>query len=95
MLALPVAINYIIGAKQHGIKFGIGVTPQIALDKARDNSAEDNGTFFPLRIRYRLQPKKEGFTARAALMPVGNKRTVSSDAVNLTNFGVSFGYSFK
>lgn len=95
MLALPVAMNYIIGAKQHGLELGIGVTPQIALDKVRNNSTEDNGTFFPLRIGYRLQPKKEGFTARAAWMPIFTKRTVFSDAINITNLGVSLGYSFK
>jgi hypothetical protein len=95
MLALPVAMNYIIGKKRHGIEFGIGITPQIALDKVRDNSAEDVGAFFPLRIGYRLQPMNEGFTARAALMPLINRRTVSFDAVNLINFGLSFGYSFR
>lgn len=95
MLVLPVAMNYIIGAKQHGLELGIGITPQIALDKVRDNSTEDNGIFFPLRIGYRLQPKKEGFTARTAWMPIFTKRTVFSDAINITNFGVSLGYSFK
>jgi hypothetical protein len=95
MFALPIAMNYIIGAKQHGLELGIGVTPQIALDKVRDNSADDNGTFFPLRIGYRLQPKKEGFIARAALMPIIKNSTVSSGAFNLLNFGVSCGYSFR
>ncbi|MFA6944584.1 MAG: hypothetical protein WC220_01670 [Pedobacter sp.] len=95
MLALPIAMNYIIGAKQHGLELGIGVTPQIALDKVRDNSADDNGTFIPLRIGYRLQPKKEGFTARAALIPIIKNSTVSSGAFNLLNFGVSCGYSFR
>jgi len=95
MLALPVAINYIVGANRHGIELGIGITPQIALDNASDNSSKNNGTFIPLRIGYRLQPKKEGFTARAALIPIIKNSTVSSGAFNLLNFGVSCGYSFR
>jgi len=96
MLALPVAVNYIIGKKQHGIELGIGLTPQITLDKVRDSSAESNGTFFPFRIGYRFQPIREGLVARAAWATIVEKpRSIYRDNYNLSNVSVSLGYSFK
>lgn len=96
MLALPIAINYIIGEKQHGIELGIGVTPQIALDNVRDSSIESNGTFFPFRIGYRFQPVREGLIARAAWVPIVEKSgSIYRDNYNISNFSVSLGYSFK
>lgn len=96
MLAFPVGINYIIGEKKHGIELGIGITPQLTLDKVRDRSAETNGTFFPFRIGYRFQPIKEGLVARAAWTPIVEKsRSFYRDQYDRSNFAVSFGYSFK
>jgi hypothetical protein len=91
-----VFLIYIIGKKQHGIEFGIGVTPQIPLDIVRDSSAESNGTFFPFRLGYRFQPVREGLVARAAWAPIVEKsRSIYHDNYNLSNISVSLGYSFK
>lgn len=96
MLALPLGINYIIGENKHGIELGMGITPQLTLNKVRDRSTETNGTFFPFRIGYRFQPIKEGLVARAAWAPIVEKsRSPYPDPYDRSNFGVSFGYSFK
>lgn len=94
-LALPVAINYIVGAKRHGAEIGVGVTPQIPLNTIRDGF-EYNGTFFSARLGYRFQPLREGFIGRIAWVPTAEKIPVYSGyEINWANVGVSVGYSFK
>lgn len=94
-LVLPVGINYIIGAKQHGGEVGVGVTPQIPLNTIRDGF-EYNGTVFSARLGYRFQPLREGFIGRIAWVPTAEKIPVYSGyEINWANVGVSVGYSFK
>ena len=94
-LALPVGINYLIGAQQHGGEFGMGVIPQIPLNKVRDGFAY-RGTSYNLRLGYRFQPLREGFTARVAWVPTIARVPLYSDyTLELGNIGLSVGYSFK
>lgn len=94
-LALPVGINYIVGAKQHGGEVGVGLTPQIPLNNVR-TGFEFNGTVFSARLGYRFQPLREGFIGRVAWIPTAEKIPVYSNyAINWGNVGISVGYSFR
>lgn len=64
-LALPLALNYIIGANQHGGEVGVGFTPQIPLNKVREGFTY-RWTIYNIRLGYRFQPLREGFIARLA-----------------------------
>lgn len=85
----------LIGAKQHGGEAGIGVTPQVALNKAREGFPY-RGITYNARVGYRFQPLREGVTARIAWVPTIAKVPLYSDyALELGKIGLSIGYSFK
>lgn len=94
-LALPIGVNYIMGRKQHGVELGAGVNPQVPLSNIRDGF-EYNGTVLNMRLGYRFQPRREGFTGRVAWIPTAEKFAYATNhELNLRNVGLSVGYSFK
>jgi hypothetical protein len=95
LLALPIGFNYILGAKRHGLELGVGITPQIPLEKVREGRDEFSDFNIPVRIGYRFQPLREGIIARVAILPIGAKTPTTSFGFNKFNVGVSVGYSFK
>jgi len=87
-LAVPVTINYIFGAKRHGIETGVGITPQVALSDSGTSPQISPLGFFNLGYRY--QPLKEGLLFRATWAP-----HLDSGSVQYVWVGVSVGYSFN
>ena len=96
LLALPLGFNFIAGAKRHGVELGVGITPQIPLEKVREGKDEFSDFYIPIYIGYRFQPVREGLIARLAILPIGEKVSPESKfGFNKFNVGISLGYSFK
>lgn len=94
-LAIPLAINYIVGKNKHGVELAIGVTPQIALQQDRDG-IPDYGALYNGRLGYRFQPIREGFIGRVSWAPFREYNSYQErHDLTLKNFAVSVGYSFK
>lgn len=87
-VAIPVTINYLIGAKHHGLETGVGITPQIALTNS-GKSAQIKPLGF-VNVGYRYQPLKDGLLFRATWAP-----HIDSGSAQYTWFGASIGYSFR
>lgn len=87
-IAIPLNINYIIGKRRSGLETGLGITPNIALDKMESNSTLKLGAF--LNINYRYQPLKEGFVFRMGNTPYYSKRKFE-----IYYPTISLGYGFK
>ncbi len=89
---IPVGINYLFGNDDRNyFELGAGVTPVIYKDdfSANDNDGAFTATFGHATFGYRLQPKKSGFTFRAAITPIfGRFGFIPYYA------GISFGYKF-
>lgn len=95
LLALPFGLNYILGPKRHALELGVGITPQIPLEKVRDGMAEFSHFYIPARIGYRFQPLRDGLIARVAILPIAEKTPTTSFGFDKFNVGLSVGYSFK
>lgn len=94
-LAIPLAINYIVGKNKHGAEIAAGVTQQIALQQDRDG-IPDFGALYNGRVGYRFQPIKEGFIGKVAWAPFLEYDSYNSmNVTTVKNFAVSLGYSFK
>ena len=87
-VAIPVTINYLIGAKRHGLETGVGITPQIALLNS-GKSAQIKPLGF-VNVGYRYQPLKDGLLFRATWAP-----HIDSGSAQYIWFGASIGYSFR
>jgi hypothetical protein len=86
---VPIGINYLIGKEtKHFFEVGAGFT---YVDYKSDFSDEGmlRTSFGHVSFGYRLQPRRNGFLFRAAIVPIFNKHGF------LPYYGgVSFGYKF-
>ncbi|HEX6914263.1 MAG TPA: hypothetical protein VF145_03430 [Chitinophagaceae bacterium] len=87
VLMIPIGINYLLGKDEKNY-FEIGGGATIVSTKLMDDEPY-TGSFGHLNIGYRLQPKKGGFTFRAAITPI-----FGSGYFWPYWGGVSFGYKF-
>lgn len=86
---VPVGINYLIGKEtKHLFEVGAGFT-YVNYSSSITEDGIFETSFGHLSFGYRMQPRKNGFLFRAAIVPVFNKYGF------LPYFaGVSFGYKF-
>ena len=86
---VPVGINYLIGKEtKHFFEVGAGFTyVNYSSDITDDGIFETS--FGHLSFGYRMQPRKNGFLFRAAIVPIFNKHGFLPYYA-----GVSFGYKF-
>ncbi|MGZ5134680.1 MAG: hypothetical protein ACXWCG_06010 [Flavitalea sp.] len=86
---IPVGLNYLIGKDtKHFFEVGTGFT---YVDYSSDVSDEGIFTtsFGSVSFGYRMQPRKNGFVFRAAIVPIFNKHGFLPYYA-----GVAFGYKF-
>lgn len=87
-VAVPLMVNYVFGRGRSGMETGIGITPEYAVQKTRDDQRMN--AWGNLNVLYRLQPVKKGFIMRVGWTPIiGGGGTLDPYFA-----GVSFGYSF-
>lgn len=86
---VPIGLNYLIGKEtKHFFEVGAGFTYVNYISDV-DNDGILTSSFGHLTFGYRLQPRTNGFSFRAAIVPVFNKHGF------LPYYGgVSFGYKF-
>ena len=80
-------VNYIFGSGRNGLETGIGITPEYAVSKPKDDQRMN--AWGNLNVLYRLQPVKKGFIMRIGWTPL-----IGRGSLNPYFAGVSFGYSF-
>lgn len=86
---VPVGINYLIGKEtKHFFEVGAGFT-YVNYTSDINNDGIFENSFGHLSFGYRLQPIKNGFSFRAAIVPIFNKEGFLPYYA-----GVSFGYKF-
>lgn len=87
---VPVGLNYLIGKEtKHFFEVGAGFTYVDYTSDITDDDGMFRTSFGHLSFGYRMQPRRNGFLFRAAIVPVFNKNGF------LPYFaGVSFGYKF-
>ena len=86
---VPVGINYLIGKEtKHFFEIGAGMT-YVNYSSDVDEDGIFRTSFGHISFGYRLQPQRNGFSFRAAVVPIFNKYGF------LPYYGgVSFGYKF-
>ena len=86
---VPVGLNYLIGKEtKHFFEVGAGFTYVDYSSDVNDDGIFES-SFGHLTFGYRLQPRTNGFSFRAAIVPVFNKHGFLPYYA-----GVSFGYKF-
>ena len=86
---VPVGINYLIGKEtKHFFEVGVGFTYVNYSSDITDDGIFQT-SFGHLSFGYRMQPRKNGFLFRAAIVPIFNKHGFLPYYA-----GVSFGYKF-
>lgn len=94
VIAFPLGLNYLAGAKRSSFEAGLGIMPLQArtdlLSPTRPKIVQQNGWSSPgfINLGYRFQPLENGFTFRFNWTPV----ITSTDFIS--RFGVSAGYAF-
>ena len=86
---VPIGLNYLVGKEtKHFFEVGAGFT-YVNYTSDVDNDGLFETSFGHLSFGYRLQPKTNGFSFRAAITPIFNRHGF------LPYYGgVSFGYKF-
>ena len=85
---VPLMVNYIFGSGRSGLETGLGITPEYAVNKPRNE--QKMNAWGNVNILYRFQPIKKGFTMRGGWTPIiGN-----GGSLNPYFAGISLGYSF-
>lgn len=86
---VPVGLNYLIGKEtKHFFEVGAGFTYVNYTSDVNDDGIFES-SFGHLSFGYRLQPRTNGFSFRAAIVPVFNRHGFLPYYA-----GVSFGYKF-
>ena len=86
---VPLNMNYILGAKRHGLELGLGITPSFTFHSVSGNSKNVTLGGFA-NINYRLQPLKEGLLFRLGFTPYFDKNEFEP-----TYISASIGYGFR
>ena len=85
---VPVHLSLLAGRKSHYLELGTGIEPEYYRDiKYHTNDFQTIGF---LKMGYRYQPARKGFTFQLALVPV----TYFSNHWTKTWFSIALGYSF-
>lgn len=86
---VPVGLNYLIGKEtKHFFEVGAGFTYVNYSSDVNDDGIFES-SFGHLSFGYRMQPRTNGFSFRAAIVPIFNKHGFLPYYA-----GVSFGYKF-
>ena len=86
---VPIVLNYLIGKEtKHFFEVGAGFTYVDYSSDVNDDGIFES-SFGHLTFGYRMQPRTNGFSFRAAIVPVFNKHGFLPYYA-----GVSFGYKF-
>jgi len=86
---VPIGLNYLIGKEtKHYFEVGAGFT-YVNYSSDFDDDGIFQTSFGHVSFGYRMQPRKNGFVFRAAIVPIFNKHGFLPYYA-----GVSFGYKF-